>query len=267
MGTLHRTKSSSNPDLLSLLSSSSHEQPHKRTNSATDLASFIDAPDPLQSAPSFSIYANDPPSNDLNHELDTIYRDFNFGSEHSDPTESREKCGHNAVPLFLARGLGIDRLGSELLDVGEMLKGKRPVSHGNGEENLVLDMELKKIVEEEPDNATALKDYAQFLHQNKGDAKRAEEYYSRAILADPSNGEILAQYAKLVWYQHADVERSLSYFQKAVQLSPENSHVFAAYAGFLWETGDDNKHGYQSNFQSEFSDKVVFQDEAPVLTT
>lgn len=45
------------------------------------------------------------------------------------------------------------------------------------------------------------------------------------------------------------------------------SHVFVAYAGFLWEVGDDNEHGYQSNFQSEFSDKVVGQDEAPVLTT
>ncbi|KAF3322209.1 TPR repeat [Carex littledalei] len=266
METLHRTKSSSSPDLLSLLSSS-NEQPHKRTNSATDLASVIDVPAPLQSDPSFSIYANDPSSNDLNQKLDTIYRDFTFGSEYPDPTESTEKCDHNAVPLFLARGLGIDRLGSELLDVGELMKGKRPVSNGNGEENLVLDMELKRIVEEEPDNATALTDYAQFLHQNKGDAKRAEEYYSRAILADPTDGEIMAQYAKLVWYQHADVERSLSYFEKAVQLSPENSHVFAAYAGFLWEIGDDNEHGNQSNFQSEFSDQVVFQDEAPVLTT
>ena len=56
----------------------------------------------------------------------------------------------------------------------------------------------------------------------KGDARRAEEYYSRAMLADPGDGEIMSQYAKLVWEVHRDQERCLGYFHKSVQAAPEN---------------------------------------------
>lgn len=66
----------------------------------------------------------------------------------------------------------------------------------------------------------------------KGDPKRAEEYYSRAMLADPSDGEIMSQYAKLVWAVHHDRERSLSYFQKSVQAAPENRSTFVSRSYF-----------------------------------
>ncbi|KAJ4759721.1 Tetratricopeptide repeat (TPR)-like superfamily protein [Rhynchospora pubera] len=265
--TLSRTRSSSNPDLLALLSSS-HHQSHKRYHSTTDIPSFTDEPAPLQSVSSLSIYANLSP-NESNQEPGTsINHDFTFGSVFNPkPTKNRNKSGHKGVPLFLARGLGIDRVGSELLDVAEIFKGKCPVAIGSGEEHLELDMELKRIVEEQPGNAIALRDYAQFLHQTKGDAKRAEEYYSRAILADPTNGEILAQYAKLIWDRHADMERSLSYFEKAVQVSPDNSHVYAAYAGFLWEFGDEIEGGSHSIVQSESANEELVRDEAPTFKT
>lgn len=58
--------------------------------------------------------------------------------------------------------------------------------------------------------------------QVKGDTRRAEEYYSRAMLADPSDGEIMSQYAKLVWEVHHDPERCLGYFQKSVQAAPHD---------------------------------------------
>ncbi|KAJ3706380.1 hypothetical protein LUZ61_010085 [Rhynchospora tenuis] len=264
---LSRTKSSSNPDLLSLLSSS-HHQSHKRAHSTTDLPSVTDEPAPLQSVSSLSIYANLSPNESTQEPGTSINHDFSFGSvSDPKPINNRGKSGEKGVPLFLARGLGIDRVGSELLDVAEIFKGKCPVAIGSGEEHVELDMELKRIVEEQPGNAVALRDYAQFLHQTKGDAKRAEEYYSRAILADPTNGEIMAQYAKLIWDQHADMERSFSYFEKAVQVSPDNSHVFAAYAGFLWEFGDEYEGGSQSIFQSESANEVLVQDEAPASKT
>ena len=60
--------------------------------------------------------------------------------------------------------------------------------------------------------------------QVKGDPRRAEEYYSRAMLADPSDGEIMSQYAKLVWAVHRDHDRSLVYFQKSVQAAPRNRY-------------------------------------------
>lgn len=73
----------------------------------------------------------------------------------------------------------------------------------------------------------------------KGDYRRADEYYSRAILADPDDGELLSEYAKLVWEVHRDEERASSYFERAAKASPQNSHVLAAHAAFLWDTDDE----------------------------
>lgn len=69
--------------------------------------------------------------------------------------------------------------------------------------------------------------------QSKGDLKRAEEYYSRAILADPKDGDVLSQYAKLVWELHRDQDRAVNYFERAVHVAPEDrfvssSHKFAS---------------------------------------
>lgn len=154
--------------------------------------------------------------------------DFVFGMTQSE-------SGSPALPpLFLARGLGIDRLGSGLLtasvDLGSSFAG-----------GLQSDVEahFKKLVEESPSNALFLRNYAEFLYQTRGDLRRAEEYYSRAILAEPDDGETLSQYATVVWELHHDVERASTYFQQAVQAAPQDSHVLAAYAGFLWETEED----------------------------
>ncbi|KAG6500085.1 uncharacterized protein LOC121994127 [Zingiber officinale] len=164
-------------------------------------------------------------------------REDDVSDEELDFVPGLKRCesGSPALPpLFLARGLGIDRLGSGLLtasvDWGSSIAG-----------GLHSDVEahFKKMVEENPSNALFLRNYAEFLYQTKGDLRRAEEYYSRAILAEPDDGETLSQYATVVWELHHDVERASSYFQQAVQAAPQDSHVFAAYAGFLWETEED----------------------------
>nr|CAB3497127.1 unnamed protein product [Digitaria exilis] len=154
-------------------------------------------------------------------------------------------------PLFLARGLGIDRLGSGLLsaDVGgggggggfggsDGGGGNLVATGGNGGDRSGIEMHYKKMIEEDPCNGLFLRNYAQFLYQVKGDYWRAEEYYSRAILADPDDGELLSEYAKLIWDVHRDEERASSYFERAAKASPENSHVLAAHAAFLWDTED-----------------------------
>ncbi|TVU48431.1 hypothetical protein EJB05_08067 [Eragrostis curvula] len=152
-------------------------------------------------------------------------------------------------PLFLARGLGIDRLGSGLLgaDGGDGVGGfggggdgggSYLVTSGNGGDRSGIEMHYKKMIEEDPCNGLFLRNYAQFLYQVKGDYRRAEEYYSRAILADPEDGELLSEYAKLVWDVHRDEERASSYFEQAARASPQNSHVLAAHAAFLWDTDD-----------------------------
>ncbi|KAF0927914.1 hypothetical protein E2562_036891 [Oryza meyeriana var. granulata] len=152
-------------------------------------------------------------------------------------------------PLFLARGLGIDRLGSGLLsangggidgcdDGGGGAGGSYLVTSDNGGNRSDIEMHYKKMIEEDPCNGLFLTNYAQFLYQIKGDHRRAEEYYSRAILADPNDGELLSEYAKLVWDVHRDEERASSYFERAAKASPQNSHVLAAHAAFLWDTDD-----------------------------
>lgn len=147
-------------------------------------------------------------------------------------------------PLFLARGLGIDRLGSGLLSAdcggagGIDGGGYLVASGGGGGDGSGIEIHYKRLIDEDPCNGLFLRNYAQFLYQVKGDRRRAEEYYSRAILADPNDGELLSEYAKLVWEVHGDEERASSYFDRAARADPHNTHVLAAQAAFLWDTDD-----------------------------
>jgi hypothetical protein len=73
-------------------------------------------------------------------------------------------------PLFLARGLGIDRLVSGLLSgAGEGGVGGGGSSlvtfGGNGGDRPGIEMHYKKMVEEDPCNGLVLWNYAQFLYQ------------------------------------------------------------------------------------------------------
>ena len=121
-------------------------------------------------------------------------------------------------------------LGSGLLgaDSGGGFGGSNLVTSGNGGDRSGIEMHYKKMIEEDPCNGLFLRNYAQFLYQVlisstanlgiqilqrkkqsnkqshlfrhhfqvKGDYRRAEEYYSRAILADPDDGELLSEYIK-----------------------------------------------------------------------
>ncbi|XP_020260437.1 uncharacterized protein LOC109836828 isoform X3 [Asparagus officinalis] len=173
--------------------------------------------------------------------------------------DSRDNVGSSsALPLFLARGLGIDRLGSGLLSAGGGGRGNGSVSNGYGGGGSDIEVYYKRMVDENPSNALFLSNYAQFLYQTKGDAQRAEEYYSRAILAEPGDGEILSQYAKLVWELHRDIERASSYFEQAVRASPsDSSHVLGAYASFLWETEDNGGDGEDVDSQEYLGAPVL----------
>jgi hypothetical protein len=87
-------------------------------------------------------------------------------------------------PLFLARGLGIDRLGSGLLSAdvggggfggsdgggtgfggGDGGGGSNLVASGNGGDRSGIEMHYKKMIEEDPCNGLFLRNYAQFLYQ------------------------------------------------------------------------------------------------------
>ncbi|KAM3316417.1 hypothetical protein ACQJBY_034495 [Aegilops geniculata] len=178
--------------------------------------------------------ARDEEEEDDDDDQETSFGQFGFGS-----TYAQEH------PLFLARGLGIDRLGSGLLsaDCGGGIDGGDGggylvASGGGGGDRSGIEIHYKRLIDEDPCNGLFLRNYAQFLYQVKGDRRRAEEYYSRAILADPNDGELLSEYARLVWEVHGDEERASSYFHRAARADPHNSHVLAAQAAFLWDTDD-----------------------------
>ncbi|KAF3328125.1 TPR repeat [Carex littledalei] len=157
--------------------------------------------------------------------------------------DENRSAGTAGPPLFLARGLGIDRIGSGLLSAGGDGNGRGRGRGCNvktdGGNQSDLELYYKRMVEQHPTDPLFLRNYALFLYQVKNDFQRAEEYYSRAILADPSDGETLSKYASLIWELHHDEERANSYFQQAVQASPDNSYVLAAQAGFLWDIDED----------------------------
>ncbi|XP_073111485.1 uncharacterized protein [Elaeis guineensis] len=77
------------------------------------------------------------------------------------------KVGGNAVPpLYLARGLGIDRLGSGIMNAGGGSGGgKFVVRTGNGGEQFDMETYYKMMVDENPADALFLRNYAQFLYQ------------------------------------------------------------------------------------------------------
>jgi hypothetical protein len=80
-------------------------------------------------------------------------------------------------PLFLARGLGIDRLGSGLpiFDDGGSSNGGTNylVAFSGGGDRSGIEVHYKKLIEEDPSNGLFLRNYAQFLYQVKGDHRRA----------------------------------------------------------------------------------------------
>ncbi|KAL0435547.1 UNVERIFIED_CONTAM: hypothetical protein Sradi_0262600 [Sesamum radiatum] len=141
--------------------------------------------------------------------------------------------------MYLAAGLGIS--GISFIDGGGSHGGGSytPVAFdrdGGDSHGLSMEEHYKNMLEGDPGNPL-----------KKGDLHRAEEYYSRAILADPEDGEILSQYAKLIWELHHDKERAANYFERAVQTSSDNSHIHAAYASFLWDTEEDEENATENS--------------------
>ncbi|XP_074585990.1 uncharacterized protein LOC141841707 [Curcuma longa] len=250
-------RTSSDGNIRSILSDEEHRPPLRCSSSSSSRRSnYV-----LESIPSFSLYN---PNVVAEEEEEEEGEDGGANREGSDTVGSLRSIGSGGAalpPLFLARGLGIDRVGSDLFaagdcgdfcgDFGGCGGGKCDVLTGSGGDQSDAETYYKKMVEENPSDALFLRNYAEFLYQTKGDLRRAEEYYSRAILAAPGDGEILSQYAKIVWELHHDGERASIYFQQAVRASPQDSHVLAAYAGFLWETEEAEEDGDSQDFAVE----------------
>ncbi|EEE61323.1 hypothetical protein OsJ_15430 [Oryza sativa Japonica Group] len=185
----------------------------------------------------------------------SIYNTFNKMAPPPPPVQEQEEAeqqqapGEPKLPLFLARGLGIDRIASGLFTAGGGGDGDggnggagrmSAVEEEHAEKVAALDAQYKRMMDEQPGDALFLRNYAQFLHEVKGDARRAEEYYSRAMLAIPATARSCRSTPSwcgrctAIWTDPSPTSTS------PVQAAPHNSNVLAAYASFLWEQDDDD---------------------------
>lgn len=133
-------------------------------------------------------------------------------------------------------------LNEDEFDSDSMEKGANFVADtfSNGSNNhSKIGAYYEQLLQLNPSDPLLLRNYGKFLHEVEKDTIRAEECYSRAILASPTDGELLALYGKLVWDTQRDKRRAQYYFDRAVYASPNDCLVIGHYAHFLWQVEDD----------------------------
>eukprot|EP00249_Psilotum_nudum_P019296 c27183_g3_i1 orf=799-2076(-) len=96
-------------------------------------------------------------------------------------------------------------------------------------------------LQDDPQNALLLRNFAKFMYEIKHDYREAEKLYERAVLSSPSDGELLSEYAKLVWDLHRDEDRAGIYYNRAVQAAPDDCYVMGSYASFVWDSEDNEQ--------------------------
>lgn len=94
--------------------------------------------------------------------------------QEQEEAEQQQAPGEPKLPLFLARGLGIDRIASGLFTAGGGGDGDggnggagrmSAVEEEHAEKVAALDAQYKRMMDEQPGDALFLRNYAQFLHE------------------------------------------------------------------------------------------------------
>ncbi|KAM7277452.1 hypothetical protein ACFE04_019318 [Oxalis oulophora] len=153
-------------------------------------------------------------------------------------SHSRPHFSTPSPTLPLGGGIGSIEREEENVTIDEFGGGRGGDGLGdNGSEN--MDFYYQKMIMEFPNDPLLLGNYARFLKEVRGDARKAEEYCERAILANASEGDTLSMYGDLVWNNHKDSSRAQHYFHQALQVAPDDCYVLASYAQFLLESEED----------------------------
>ena len=69
------------------------------------------------------------------------------------------------------------------------------------------------------------------------DLGRAEDYFKRAVAIEPPDGEAMRRYAVFLWQARGDLAGAEDMFTSAIDEEPDSSHHRSSYAWFLWMTG------------------------------
>jgi len=90
-----------------------------------------------------------------------------------------------------------------------------------------------KALAADPNHANNLGNYAIFLETQRKDDARAEEYYLKALAADPNRANTLGNYANFLETQRKDDARAEEYYLKALAADPNRANTLGNYASFL----------------------------------
>lgn len=111
------------------------------------------------------------------------------------------------------------------------------VMHGEEQKTKAYKL-YKKALKLNPDNASALNNYAYFLSLDSTDLARAEQMAARAVELTPGNASYLDTYA-WVLFQQGHTQQALKIIKQAVSLDGmANSELLVHYGDILYATGE-----------------------------
>ncbi len=95
----------------------------------------------------------------------------------------------------------------------------------------------EKALELDPNNSSALNNYAYFLAQRGEDLDRAERMAAIAVKQNPDNANFIDTYA-WVYYAMGDYRMALLYIKRAVELADDDVNLLQHYGDILWFNDD-----------------------------
>ena len=90
----------------------------------------------------------------------------------------------------------------------------------------------EQALEIDPNNSSALNNYAYYLAQRGQDLDRAERMAALAVKYEPENANFIDTYA-WVYFAKKDYKMALLYIKRAVELDDDN-HLLEHYGDILW---------------------------------
>jgi len=102
------------------------------------------------------------------------------------------------------------------------------------------DLTYTKGLEQFPDSAPLLGNYAVFLQNVRKDNDKAEEHYRRALAADPNSVPLLGNYALFLKNIRKDYDKAEELYRRALAADPNHAGYLSNYANFLWQVRKDH---------------------------
>ncbi|MFH0957455.1 MAG: tetratricopeptide repeat protein [Pseudomonadota bacterium] len=96
-----------------------------------------------------------------------------------------------------------------------------------------------KGLEQFPNSASLLMEYAKFLADMRMDYNKADKYFQRALVVDSNNPVHHANYARFLSDFRKDYDGAEKYYQRALAANPKRSITLRSYANFLWSIRKD----------------------------